>query len=308
LRVQAEVLDDQGDTARFRLKLVSDFVHASGRLLQSNVVHAAAEVVLSSERRPLSRTRVPPIRDGWRMTDPYIHPDSRLRLDGMFRSIGEVHVSPTHSAAVVRLRQTLSLRCLADALLPVVLLDASWRFSSTYRGEDGNAVICVPLRCGTIELSPQYNDLALVGEDLHLTCAAPRQEGDTLRVDWVEVCASSGQVIVAVRDMVGRVVGRVPHRAWPLSPAAPGQAAAPPRPRTATNGAPRRFAGKTALVTGSGRGLGRATRRAGSDSRRQVLPLASAGRADHPGNPGRRRTGRARLGLRGPAHAPGPHF
>jgi NAD(P)-dependent dehydrogenase (short-subunit alcohol dehydrogenase family) len=64
-------------------------------------------------------------------------------------------------------------------------------------------------------------------------------------------------VIFAVRDMVGRVVGRVPIRSWPLSPAPPAEAAALPRPHTATNGAPRRFSGKTALVTGSGRGLGK---------------------------------------------------
>jgi NAD(P)-dependent dehydrogenase (short-subunit alcohol dehydrogenase family) len=257
LRAVAEVVEEDAASARVRMRFVSDFVHANGRVLQKDNVHFSAEFLLTAGPQPVAgQGPRGAVRAGWQLPDPYLHPAGPLLMDGLFRSLHNIHIGPAHSTAAFRPRDLPVPPAVADAVIPFVLLDALWRFSAVRREEDGSAVLCVPLRCGRLDILPGVNHQTLAGQECRLTCSAPRLEGEHVLVDWAEAADASGRVLFAVKDIVGRVYGSVPAQAEPLSANDDLVPTAVPR-----NGAPARSAqpleGKIALVTGSGRSIGK---------------------------------------------------
>src|SRR5262249_28014086 len=144
------------------------------------------------------------VRSGWRLPDPYLHPAGPLLLDGAFRSLHDIRLGPTHSTAVFCPRHLAASPRLAEAVIPFVLLDGLWRFSAMRREEDGTAVLCVPLRCGRLDILPGVNHQTLAEQECSLTCSAPRLKGEHVLVDWAQAEDASGRVIFVVRDIVGR--------------------------------------------------------------------------------------------------------
>jgi acyl transferase domain-containing protein/NAD(P)-dependent dehydrogenase (short-subunit alcohol dehydrogenase family)/acyl-CoA thioesterase FadM len=269
LRAVAEVLEEGPETVRTRLRFLSDFVHASGQVLQKDIVHFSAEMLLTAGPRPVTgRGPLPPVYNGWRLPDPYLHPTGPLLMDGPFRRLHDIKLGSSHSAAVFRWGDIPVPPAMANALTPFVLLDALWRFSAVRREEDGTVFLCVPLRCGRLDVLPGVDQQALARQECFLTCSPPRLEGEHILVDWAEAADASGRVIFAVRDIVGRIYGKVPGQAEPLPAETPIAATAtgnghlaPTAGSRASPAADTRpatpFAGKVALVTGSGRGIGK---------------------------------------------------
>ncbi|MCI0459605.1 MAG: SDR family oxidoreductase, partial [Gemmataceae bacterium] len=138
-------------------------------------------------------------------------------------------------------------------------------FAAIRREEDGTALLCVPLRCARLEVLPGVNHQTLGNQECFLTSSAPRLEGNHIYVDWAEAADASGRVMLVVKDIVGRLYGRVPAQAEPLpqpedSGQTPGGSTQYPVLGTqysvlSTQYSP--FEGKIALVTGSGRGIGK---------------------------------------------------
>jgi acyl transferase domain-containing protein/NAD(P)-dependent dehydrogenase (short-subunit alcohol dehydrogenase family)/acyl-CoA thioesterase FadM len=266
LRAVSEVLEETPEFARIGLRFLSDFVHANGKVLQKDLVHFSAELLLTSEPQKVAgHAPLSAVREGWQLPDPYLHPAGPLLMDGLFRSLEDIQISPTHCTAVYRPRPLPAPPAIADAFIPFVLLDAVWRFSAVRREEDGTAILCVPLRCGRLDILPGVSHATLANQECALTCSAPRLEGEHILVDWAEAADSSGRVIFAVKDIVGRIYGRVPAQAEPLVATAPTNGAthgagepSGPKPTQASHPHQARpIDGKVALVTGSGRGIGK---------------------------------------------------
>src|SRR5262249_23732832 len=119
-------------------------------------------------------------------------------------------------------------------------------------------------------VAPGVNDLAVADDGCTLTCQRARRDGDYIYVDWAEVVTAAGQAVFSMRDLVGYRIGKVPSRSEPLSPPTAEPRHRFPAPDRSADGngwgegpggsrAPvtRPLAGKVALVTGSGRGLGK---------------------------------------------------
>jgi NAD(P)-dependent dehydrogenase (short-subunit alcohol dehydrogenase family) len=281
LRAEAEVVEENKEMARIRMRFLSDFVHANGVVLQKDIVHFSAEFLLTATPQPVvGHDPVGAVRSGWQLPDPYLHPAGPLLMDGAFRSLHDIRLGPIHSTAVFRPRDLVVSPPIAEAVVPFVLLDALWRFSAMRREEDGTAVLCVPLRCDRLDVLPGVNHQTIANQECSLTCSTPRREGEHLLVDWAEAADSSGRVIFVVRDIVGRIYGQVPAQAEPLSaelgnqridsatsdprsptskrsPTLPSRGVSLGRPDSGESGYGAVFQGKIALVTGSGRGIGK---------------------------------------------------
>lgn len=263
LRRIAEVIDERDGTTRILVKLMSDFVHRSGRVLQADVVHMSSEVVLgpSPVEPAITHHPVTPIQSGWHLSDPYLHPDAPVRLGGPFRSLHDITVTPASSTATFDGPDADDVQTSSGALIPFVLLDAVFRLAALRREDDGSALLCVPLSCARIDVWAPADGNNASGR-CTLRSSPARFEGDRVNVSWAEAIDEHGRVILTLRDIVGAVYGRVPAEVErirfvrtetpPIETSPAVQIAGAPSPDPA-----RRLDGKIALVTGSGRGIGK---------------------------------------------------
>ena len=203
LRVFAE---DERETV-VQAKVVSDFVHSSGAVLQRGIEHAGALVVLAPAGAPLGERRAADLTaQGIELADPYQSPDSPVRLSGPFGALRRLVCRPRTTSALFHPREPLGS---AEAVLPVLLLDALFRVSGTC-SIDGRVPISVPVACRRIELSDRPFD-----EPGFLIGAAPRFEGDTALMDWGEAHAPDGSLLLRFSNGVARRVGSVPRAEAP---------------------------------------------------------------------------------------------
>jgi acyl transferase domain-containing protein/NAD(P)-dependent dehydrogenase (short-subunit alcohol dehydrogenase family)/acyl-CoA thioesterase FadM len=202
LRVVAE--DDRETVLQARV--VSDFVHPGGAVLQRGIEHARGFVVLAPRGAPLGGPRSEdPTVEGIELADPYQSPHSPVRLTGPFGALGRLVCRPRTTSALFRSRE--QPRAFAEAVLPVLQLDALFRVAGTCSMGD-NVPISVPVACGRLELSdhPAHDPSFLIG-------ATPRFEGDTVLMDWGEAHAPDGKLLLRFSNGVGRRVGSVPRAA-----------------------------------------------------------------------------------------------
>ncbi len=222
VRAVAEVLEERAEEVRIAVRLLTDFVHTSGQVLQKDILHFATEVCLTAQPRLIPAQHAGhEIHDGWRLPDPYLHPESPLVLTGAFRCLRDIRVGLSHSTALCLVKHSAANRELATGRVPVMLLDGTWRFSVIGRDEDDTASVYVPRHCGTIEVSPGVNDQSVAKDECTLTCNRARREGEHIFVDWAEVTTSTGQTVFSLRNLVGYRIGKVPSRAESLLPRPP---------------------------------------------------------------------------------------
>lgn len=264
LRRTAEVVEDRDGTARVLVKLMSDFVHKSGRVLQADVVHMSTEVLLGAapSEPVITHDPVASVQSGWRLSDPYLHPDAPVRLGGAFRSLHDITVTPAYSTATFEAPDAEALHAASGSMIPFVLLDALFRLAALRREDDGSALLCVPLGCAQIAVWTRCSGGNAVGR-CTLRSSPAHFTGNRVHVGWAEAIDDHGRVLLTLKDIIGAVYGRVPAEVERIRHA--------PRTETPMADAPAisasfisgltaplpRIDGKVALVTGSGRGIGR---------------------------------------------------
>jgi hypothetical protein len=199
LRVVAE--DDRETVVQERV--VSDFVHPSGAILQRGIEHAGSLVVLARAGVPLGERRSEDLTlEGIELADPYQSPDSPVRLSGPFGALQRLVCRPRTTSALFQPREPLAS---TQAVLPVLLLDALFRVAGTSAMGD-QVPISVPVACAWLEVSdhPFHEPAFLIG-------AAPRFEGDTAFMDWGEAHAPDGRLLLRFASGVARRFGSVPR-------------------------------------------------------------------------------------------------
>ena len=259
LRGVAEALEDRPDRSRVRVRLMSDFVHTSGRVLQADLVHLTTEITLTPENRTSEKPPAPVvIEQGWRLGDPYLHENSPVRLSGPFRSLHDIRVSETHATAIVRQAGAAGSSA-AGWHIPVVLLDAVWRLSAMRRESNGSVLVAVPLTCEQIEIRNAAGEQGLEGGDCVVSASAARVRDNRVHVDWVEVRDAAGRSVISLKGVVGALFGHIRVDVEPLRSVrivVDEPSVRPAAPRSSSQAA-RPLDGKIALVTGSGRGIGK---------------------------------------------------
>jgi NAD(P)-dependent dehydrogenase (short-subunit alcohol dehydrogenase family) len=213
LRAIAEACGDEGPDLLVRVRLVSDFVHASGRVLEKDRLHLEAVARLAPSAAIESAAPVPLNGHEWPSADPYLSPDAPIRLEGLFRCLHDIRVSETGRTARFRIADTAQLSSIADFLTPAVLLDALFRFSMIHVEPPDTMPLYVPLRCGRTRLVPGINDARTreFFDALRLVAPTPRVDGDRIFSPWARVETDDGRVILAVERMEALRIGEVPR-------------------------------------------------------------------------------------------------
>jgi hypothetical protein len=197
LRVVAE----DHDETLVHAKVVSDFAHASGFVLQRGIEHASTFVVLRRQGAALDGRRIEDLSTSViELADPYQSHESPVRLAGPFGALRRVACRPGTTSAHFQPLEPLTA---SQGVLPVLLLDALFRVAGTCT-VDGQVPISVPVACADLEISdhPFQEPGFLLG-------AAPRFEGDTAHMDWGEAQAPDGRLLLRFSRGIARRVGSV---------------------------------------------------------------------------------------------------
>jgi acyl transferase domain-containing protein/NAD(P)-dependent dehydrogenase (short-subunit alcohol dehydrogenase family)/acyl-CoA thioesterase FadM len=201
LSVLLRVVSQDDSETIVHARVVSDFAHSSGVVLQRGIEHAATFVVLAPQGASLGLKRDEDLTSAAiEVEDPYQSQESPVRLTGAFGALRSVACRPHTSSAHFRPTESLERE---RAVLPVLLLDALFRVAGT-TSQDGHVPISVPVACAHLEISDRPFQ-----EPSFLLGAAPRFDGDIAHMDWGEAYAPDGRLLIRFSKGIGRRVGRV---------------------------------------------------------------------------------------------------
>ncbi|HEX3860338.1 MAG TPA: SDR family NAD(P)-dependent oxidoreductase [Stellaceae bacterium] len=214
LRAEARLIEENADGCVIGIRLISDFVHRSGVVLQRDVVHFEGEVLTSAKPFPLSALPVPGIASlanggsAEPCSDPYLSPGSPVKLGGMFACLHDIRVGPRVRVARYHIDPAKSLDPLSGFLSPVLLLDALFRLVGVAPDGDVSAgAVSVPLSGDSFHFAAGLTDRALQGVSLKMVAANPRSEGEYLRTDWGHVTDPEGRTVVSIAGAFARRMG-----------------------------------------------------------------------------------------------------
>jgi acyl transferase domain-containing protein/acyl-CoA thioesterase FadM len=210
LRAEAKVIEENADGSVIAVRLLSDFVHRSGAVLQRDVLHFEGEVLTGTSCFPLSENPIVAmdLNPSVSCADPFLAEGSPVKLDGVFACLDEIRIGPHVRRARFHIGAHQPLQALAGFRSPVLLCDALFRLLGLAPdGDVKTGTVSVPVDGGSFRLTPGLNDLALQGQTLTLTAANPRFDGDYLVSDWGQVLDAQGRIIVSIERAVAKRMG-----------------------------------------------------------------------------------------------------
>jgi hypothetical protein len=211
-RVRASVVSEENGETLVRVRLLADFVHRNGTVLQKDVLQHQIDVRLAAAVRqpppPLALSAV----DGQRLPDPYVMEGGAVSLSGPFKTMSNITVGPLSRRADYQLPDLAGAANENGSLLPtIMLMDSLWRFGAIEMASDGSLPIHVPEKC---EIMKVYFDFA--GGDarrftaqMMLGGANPRHEGDKLHIGPVAAFDAGGNMLLSVENGTCRRFGEV---------------------------------------------------------------------------------------------------
>ncbi len=206
LRSEATLVSENDQETLIHVRLISDFVHKSGAILQQDSVHCEMDVRLSSIPQPLiSRCNSWNAFDGRRIQEPYMNPLSPVKLSGIFDCLDDLVIGSEYRRARFHLKNTAQLPLLAEFSTPAILIDAMLRLATSSADAQNPLTVFVPQRWEKISLAPNLNDWELyhTHEELFLVGSNSQLKGNELYCEWLQVMTSSGLVLVLMERALG---------------------------------------------------------------------------------------------------------
>jgi hypothetical protein len=211
-RVHANVVSESGGETLLRVRLLADFVHRNGVILQKDILQHEFEIRMAAALRPAATGHEVARFVGRQLSDPYVMAGSPVRLSGPFDTMSNIIVGPEFRCAECRLER-LDGAAFEDGarLQRIMLMDSLWRFGAIEMTRDGSLPIHVPELCDMMRM---YFDFSRVSASrltgtLTLSGANPRHDGDKLYIGPVAAYDSEGKMLLSVEDGVCRRLGEV---------------------------------------------------------------------------------------------------
>ena len=202
IRIAAKVVREDAAETLMEMKVLSDFIHESGKLLQKDRLHNSVIVRMTKgvNKRPPSIFSKTPVK-GISLPDPYIMSGSPVELKGSFDSMERIILSEEERRAAYLFKRRGIEGEYSHMLPAAVLLDAFWRYSAIVDSGDG-FIVSVPRSCASLEMFYDFTDFnnELLLEPLFFRAANPEREGGTVHVGPMEIRNGSGEVLVRMKE------------------------------------------------------------------------------------------------------------
>ncbi len=217
VRMSSEVVSEDRDETVVQVRLLADFTHKSGLVLQRDAIHTEIFVHLApslpapnAPPQPNGRIRRAAGNGGVSLPDPYLMEGSPVRLNGRFKSLSEVLVEDNLRVAQYKLAQGDGEDSPFGYMIPnLILVDALWRFGTVQQ----NPTVYVPERCRRMGVYFDFCDFAFsrLREPVVFLGANPEADGDQLRVGPIEARSEDGRLFLTVEGGICRRFGEVQH-------------------------------------------------------------------------------------------------
>jgi acyl transferase domain-containing protein/NAD(P)-dependent dehydrogenase (short-subunit alcohol dehydrogenase family) len=211
-RVHANVVSEIGGETLVHVRLLADFVHRNGVILQKDILQHEFEIRMAAALRPPAPSRDVARFVGRQLSDPYVMAGSPVSLSGPFKTMSNITVGRESRRADYRLENLDGAAFEDGALLPrIMLMDSLWRFGAIEMTRDGSLPIHVPELCDIMKMYFDFSRVSahrLTGT-LTLSGANPRDDGDKLYIGPVAAYDGEGNMLLSVEGGVCRRLGEV---------------------------------------------------------------------------------------------------
>ncbi len=207
LRSEIREVHRDSNSCVLHVRLLSDFVHDSGVVLDSDIEHFSVQLHLRPEPLPMPSATTSPLGE-LRDTppDPYHQAGSPVTLLEPFDPVERIQLFEQGRTGVFTPTERVS--AIAHFESPAVVMDAICRFSMVTRTDESMPVF-VPIHCGWFRFAPGVNDASLVGIALELRASEPVVDGEHVRCAQAEVVHPNGDVLLVARELLALRVGHV---------------------------------------------------------------------------------------------------
>ncbi|WP_164012858.1 type I polyketide synthase [Pyxidicoccus trucidator] len=203
LRAECTSLVDEPSRLCVHVKLAGDIVHASGAVLERDLVYAEARFTLTAEppRATPQLDAATPSGSGLKVGDPHCAAGAPIELRKMFDCLEEIRLDGTARFARLGLPTTPRQ---AGSAVPALVLDAALRLSAMHVEGVSSAVFA------PIQFQRATFDRGLVetrdGVPLRLSlkALAPRMEGDLLQCGSVAALDEAGRLRMLLEGGLAR--------------------------------------------------------------------------------------------------------
>ncbi|MET0405492.1 MAG: SDR family NAD(P)-dependent oxidoreductase, partial [Cystobacter sp.] len=203
LRAECTPLEEETDRRKVRVRLMGDIVHASGVVLERDLVYAEARFILQAEppRPPAQLDAATASGAGVAVHDPHCAPASPIELRKMFDCLKDIQVERGARFARLGLPEEPGQ---AGGMVPALLLDAAMRLSAMHvTGVSDDVFAPVEIRRATFdrglmqqrEGAPRW---------LSLKALAPQVDGEVLQCGSVAAYDEAGRPRLFIEGGVAR--------------------------------------------------------------------------------------------------------
>ncbi|RYZ32136.1 MAG: polyketide synthase, partial [Myxococcaceae bacterium] len=203
LRAECTPLTDAPGQHSVQVKLTGDIVHASGVVLERDLVYAEARFTLTAEPpRPLPRLEAARASGhGLSVHDPHCATGSPIELRRMFDCLEEIRLEEDARFARLGLPEVPRQ---AGHGVPALVLDAALRLSAMHvEGVSNDVFAPVGVQRATFDRDLVAHD-ARAPRRLTLKSLAPRVEGDLLQCGTVAAHDEAGRLRMLVEGGIAR--------------------------------------------------------------------------------------------------------
>jgi acyl transferase domain-containing protein/NAD(P)-dependent dehydrogenase (short-subunit alcohol dehydrogenase family) len=212
LRVEARIVSEDDAETLIRVRILSDFVHGSGLILQKDVLQHEILVRMAAAIPALKISTTRQGFEGQFTKDPYVVKDSSVLLSGPFDAIGNLKIGVDERRADFSRRRFTLLDAEQRARWStIILMDSLWRFGVINRGPDFSMPVFVPEACEVMKIFFDFAefDVSRLRGDVMFSGANPRPDGERLHMGPVEAVDANGNVLVLVERGICRRFGEV---------------------------------------------------------------------------------------------------